>query len=190
MPATQRSHPTRRTLLLIPGAIAASTLAVLAVRKKPETSASPVDTKWLDALPVRSSGFPQHPLARGRLIHVFFDPLCPHCQTLWQASQPLGEMNFRWIPVAILAGSAPSAAALLTTSQPQELFARIKAQSKNAALLPPSQAALDQVQSNTDLLREAETTSVPLLLTRSGSEVILRIEGALSTQALAQRLAG
>ncbi|MDB5812738.1 MAG: thiol:disulfide interchange protein, partial [Betaproteobacteria bacterium] len=55
-------------------------------------------------------------------VYVLFDPQCPHCGHLWEASQPLlGKAKFVWIPVSIVSSkSLRQGAALLAASDPAQ----------------------------------------------------------------------
>ena len=70
----------------------------------------------------QAKGFTVGALMSNTVVYVFFDPQCPHCGHLWQASLPLHrKVKFVWIPVSwINASSLSQGAALLTASNPTE----------------------------------------------------------------------
>ena len=68
--------------------------------------------------PLKAAGFTVGPMMAAKTVYVFFDPQCPHCGRLWEASKPIADkLRMVWIPVAILnQNSAPQGTALLAAS--------------------------------------------------------------------------
>ena len=126
-------------------------------------------------------------------VYVLFDPQCPHCGHLWEASLPLhGKAKFVWIPVSIInARSALQGAALLSASNPAEamtaheksILAGTGGMSAPASV-PPDMALA--VQKNTALFSSLGVDSVPYILARNmNTGVVVSNTGAMSTPELA-----
>ena len=64
----------------------------------------------------KTKGFTVGAMMSANTVYVLFDPQCPHCGHLWNASKPLlAKAKFVWAPVAIINGnSAPQCAALMS----------------------------------------------------------------------------
>ena len=62
---------------------------------------------------LKAAGFTVGPMMVAKTVYVFFDPQCPHCGRLWEASKPIADkLRMVWIPVAILnQNSAPQGTA-------------------------------------------------------------------------------
>lgn len=113
-------------------------------------------------------------LMAAHTAYVFFDPNCPHCAELWNASKPLaGKLKLVWIPVALLGKtSAPLGATLLSAPDPaaamaeheRSLLARQGGIAINAAA---SGEVLAKVQANTGLFQRLKADSVPLIVFRN-----------------------
>ena len=122
-----------------------------------------------------------------------FDAQCPHCNHLWQTTQPLlGKAKFVWIPVAILnPKSAPQGATLLGASNPEQAMAAHESslmQGKGGTIvmgsMSPEMAAA--LKGNTDIFNQLKIESVPFILAknaRTGEDVSAL--GVLETKALA-----
>lgn len=118
-----------------------------------------------------TQGFAVGALMAAHTVYVFFDPACPHCAELWTASKPLwGKLKMVWIPVALLGkSSGPLGATILSAADPAAamaqheaaLMARQQGIAVNAAAGPE---ALAKVQANTEVFRQLQADSVPLLV--------------------------
>lgn len=129
-----------------------------------------------------------------RTVYVLFDPQCPHCSHLWQATQPLlGKARFVWLPVAFISPkSLPQGAALLQAADPleamnaheQSLMTGGGGMSASSSVPADIEAA---IQRNTQLLGRLGAESVPFIVSRREGQPILRA-GAMDTAALADLL--
>ncbi|MDO9195767.1 MAG: DsbC family protein, partial [Rhodoferax sp.] len=56
-----------------------------------------------EAVASQGKGFTVGSMMSAHAVYVLFDPQCPHCGHLWEASVPLhSKVKFVWIPVAIM----------------------------------------------------------------------------------------
>ena len=141
----------------------------------------------------QAKGFTVGSIMSAHTVYVFFDPQCPHCGHLWQASMPLhNKVKFVWIPVAwINASSLPQGAALLTAANPTELMTAHEASllaGKGGVSAPanvPSEIE-QSIKANTKLLNSFGAESVPFIVTKDAStgKTVGR-DGALGTTELA-----
>lgn len=168
----------RRTVL---GALAAGLLLSACTEEK----LSPRESYKL--LMMAASGFSQHLDASGSPIFVLFDPQCPHCGALWDATEPLQTLNFVWVPVAVLNGSRPLAAAIAESQDPATLFSAIK--HGNLRIKAPAADALTKVDDNTNLLRKCDASGVPYLIAEKTDEIIVTLQGERKTDEIAKLFA-
>ncbi len=129
-------------------------------------------------------------------VYIMFDPQCPHCASLWQASLPLqNKVKFVWVPVAFLnAKSKPQGAAILGASNPLVAMTlhedSYQAGTGGIALPPSVSRELDTaITKNTDLMDKVGTSSVPYIVAKHAKTgaVVTKV-GALSTSSLAEFL--
>ncbi len=142
----------------------------------------------------QAKGFTVGAFMSAHTVYVFFDPQCPHCGHLWQASLPLHKkIKFVWVPVAWMnASSLPQGAALLTAANPLDLMTEHEASllSGKGGISAPASVTSDlekSIKANTTLLNSFGAESVPFVVVknaRSGQTVSRT--GALSTAALAE----
>lgn len=181
-----------------------ASLALLTACSKEEsagaggTSASAVDTtpiaaaQALEVLTAQGKGFTAGSLMSANAVYVLFDPQCPHCSHLWEASLPLhGKVKFVWLPVSLLnAKSTPQGAAILTASNPVEamtaheksLLAGQGGISASSSITPEVEAA---IKANTALLDRLGATSVPFVVAKNlRTGAVVTSAGSLSTEAL------
>jgi thiol:disulfide interchange protein DsbG len=141
-------------------------------------------------------GFSVGAMMSAQTVYVLFDPQCPHCGHLWQASLPLhSKARFVWIPIAFNTGKSLSqAAALLTAANPldamsaheQSLLAGTGGMSASADI--PADL-VKSINSNTQLLNTMGVDSVPYLLAKNKrTGQVVSNNGAMDTPALAQLL--
>ena len=131
-----------------------------------------------------------------RNVRVFFDPQCPHCATLWVASQPLlDRISMVWMPVAFIRPvSGPQGALLLATPDPTALMNQHEALlATGAGGLAVSGSAnpdlIDKIMANTALWKDLGATSVPHMVYRAGGEGPYGEQpGGLPTEQLAEML--
>jgi thiol:disulfide interchange protein DsbG len=141
----------------------------------------------------KAKGFTVGSIMSARTVYVFFDPQCPHCGHLWQASIPLqNKVKFEWIPVAwINPSSLPQGAALLTSANPADAMTTHEASllagkggiSASAGVSPEIEKS---IKANTELLNSYSAQSVPFVVTtdaQSGKAV--SHDGAMGTAELA-----
>ncbi len=142
----------------------------------------------------QAKGFTVGAMMSAHTVYVFFDPQCPHCGHLWQASIPLHKkVKFQWIPVAwINASSLTQGAALLGSADPLALMTEHEASLLGGrggiAASASVPAEVEQsIKANTKLLNSLGAESVPFLVVKNArtGETLGR-EGALTTQALAE----
>lgn len=182
---------------LLATAAVAALQGLVACSKQPDTSAPPeppIDlTQAYDVVAAQGKGFTVGALMAASPVYVFFDPQCPHCAHLWQASLMLhGQLKFVWLPVAFLGPkSLPQGAALLLSPQPLEamsahersLLAGEGGSAASASIPAEIEAA---IQANTKLLNRLGAESVPFVVARhrSSGQVLTRA-GAMGTAELA-----
>jgi thiol:disulfide interchange protein DsbG len=140
-----------------------------------------------------AKGFTVGALMSAHTVYVFFDPQCPHCGHLWQASTPLHKKaKFVWIPVAwINASSLSQGAALLSATDPLALMGEhetsLLAGKGGIAASASIPADVEQtIKANTKLLSSFGAESVPFVVVKNATtgQTIGR-DGALSTATLA-----
>ncbi|MFW2355455.1 DsbC family protein [Hydrogenophaga sp.] len=185
----------------------ASLALITACSQEPSTGApgapvSAADTtpiaaaQALDVLAAQGKGFTAGALMSANPVYVLFDPQCPHCSHLWEASLPLhSKVKFVWLPVSLLnARSTPQGAAIMTAANPVEamtaheksLLAGQGGTSASASIAPEVEAA---IKANTVLLDRLGATSVPYVVgknQRTGE--VVTSAGSLSTEALGNLL--
>jgi thiol:disulfide interchange protein DsbG len=186
----------RRTLV----ALAGGTALLAACGKESSTSASapaaaastPVS---LEAIESGAKGFNVGSTMSTRVVYVFFDPQCPHCAALWEASRPLkAQARFVWIPVALMGEkSAAQGAALLSASDPVALMdqheASLRKKEGGISAMGVPDAQKDTVRRNTELFTRFGFGGVPSVVAKHAqSGQLVTLEGSMPTAALAQRL--
>ncbi len=186
--------PMNRLLLTL---LSCATLLLGACSKQDTPSASSQPTKQeisVDTVAAQAKGFTVGSFMSANTVYVFFDPQCPHCGHLWQASLPLQKkIKFVWVPVAWINGSSlPQGAALLTAGNPVELMTEHEASllSGKGGIAAPGSIAPDiekSIKANTKLLNSFGAESVPFVVAKNArtGQTVSR-NGALSTAALAE----
>ena len=183
-----------------------ASLALLSACSKEDTSApaasaptatantSPIEAaQAMDVLAAQGKGFAAGKILSANAVYVLFDPQCPHCARLWEASVPLhASVKFVWLPVAIMnAKSAPQGAAIMTAANPvetmnaheQQLLAGQGGMSASASI-PPD--VLQTIKTNTELLERLGASSVPFMVAKhQKSGAVVTQSGAMGTEALA-----
>jgi thiol:disulfide interchange protein DsbG len=149
-----------------------------------------------DAVAASAKGFTAGALMGANPVYVLFDPQCPHCSHLWEASLPLhSKVKFIWTPVSLLgAKSLPQGAALLQAANPVEAMtlhekSLLAGQGGMAASASIPAEIEDAIKANTRLLDSLGASSVPYIVAKNTQtgQVVTRA-GAMDTQALAQLL--
>jgi thiol:disulfide interchange protein DsbG len=127
-----------------------------------------------------------------RVLYVFFDPQCPHCGRLWEATKPLlGQIRVVWIPVAFMtAKSAPQGAAILSAENPgnaMDAHEVLLSQNRGGmnASATPDPALLIKIKANTSLWQTLKGESVPFIVFKDpASGQSSSITGELETDQL------
>jgi len=188
----------RRAPFLALSVLTALFLGLAACSKQDATSAPSAATaispaESYDAIAKQGKGFTAGAMMSAQTVYVLFDPQCPHCGTLWNASIPLQKkVKFVWVPVSLMnAKSTPQGAALLSAANPVEtmtahenaLLGGGSGMSASSSMSPETEAA---IKSNTLLFNSLGATSVPYIVAldvRTGK--VVTNSGALPTAALA-----
>jgi thiol:disulfide interchange protein DsbG len=172
-----------------PDAPAAS--AKPAAPKAAATAAKPEQP--YEAVAAQGRGFTVGAVMSANAVYVLFDPQCPHCGHLWQASLPLhSKAKFVWIPVAIMNGKSGSqGAALLASSNPADAMTAheksILAGTGGMAASASIPADIEMaIKKNTELFTSLGVDSVPYVLAKNArtGQVVVN-SGAMATEALA-----
>ncbi|WP_332747494.1 thioredoxin fold domain-containing protein [Hydrogenophaga sp.] len=168
-----------------------------AARAPTATANAPIAAaQALDVLAAQGKGFAAGKILSANAVYVLFDPQCPHCARLWEASMPLhGSVKFIWLPVAIMnAKSAPQGAAIMTSKNPVQAMTAhetslLTGNGGTAASADIAPDVLAAIKTNTALLERLGATSVPYIVARHqrSNEVVMQA-GANDTQALASFL--
>ncbi len=196
MPTTTPPLTRLLMLLLVLGACVLSSCSQNespdAAKSAKSAKAVKIDNTALQTIAAQAKGFSVGAMMSNQVVYVFFDPQCPHCGHLWNASRPLhSKLRFVWIPVAwINAASLAQGAALLTAADPlarmteheTSLLAGSGGISASASIPP----AIEQsIQANTKLLNSFGAESVPFIVAKhAASGQPAYNQGALTTAAL------
>lgn len=149
-----------------------------------------------DTVANTGKGFTVGSMMSAQPVYVLFEPQCPHCGHLWEASLPLhGKVKFVWLPVAFNQGKSLSqAAALLSAADPLATMTEHKQSllSGNGGITAMDSVSPELAQSiktNTDLMNTLGIDSVPFILgkNRRSGEIVSN-NGALDTASLAKLL--
>ena len=185
-----------RTMALSLAAIMALALAACSPRgaDAPPPAAAVAPAQALEMVIAKGKGFTAGPMMAAQTVYVLFDPQCPHCGHLWQASQPLlNKVKFVWIPVSIVNGkSTAQGAALLSATNPSELMSAHEASIlAGTGGLPATDEVTAPVRStieaNTALFNALKLESVPFIVTlHKQTGQAISNSGALTESELAQ----
>ncbi len=145
-----------------------------------------------EAVAADAKGFTVGAMMSANTVYVLFDPQCPHCGHLWEASVPLhGKVKFVWIPVAFInAKSGPQGAALLSAANPAELMAAheksILAGTGGISAIEAAPADIHKaIKKNTVLFNSLGVESVPYILAKNlRTGAVVTNTGAMGTAAL------
>ncbi|MEY3123643.1 MAG: hypothetical protein RLZZ573_163 [Pseudomonadota bacterium] len=177
---------------------AALTVAVAGC-SKPEEPAKPAAIQAVetyDTVAAQGKGFTAGAVMSTNTVYVLFDPQCPHCGRLWEASLPLHKKaRFVWIPLAFInAKSMPQGAALLASGNPIEqmteheksILAGTGGMAATANIAPEIEQA---IKANTALFNRLGAESVPMVVAKNlRSGHVITHTGAMETAALADLL--
>ena len=195
-PRTTGLRPTRRQALLAAAGVGLLLAACSEKKAEAPDAATPPDGRKAFDTALRGSGFVVGQATSARQVMVFFDPQCPHCAALWKASQPLlDRVRMVWIPIAFVSPkSAPQAAALLSTNDPQAAMdlheSRMSSGQGGLEVQgTPAPELLAKVKANTELLTSLGADSVPYLVLRPAADgPYTVVPGGLPTAELAKLL--
>lgn len=133
-----------------------------------------------------------------RLVYIFFDPECPYCHKVYQATRSwIGKdgLQFRWIPVGILMpSSAGKAATILEAKDPLAAFHKNEDEFGPApkfggiAETIPSAQSLKRLQHNAELFKQTRMPGVPVIMFREASGKVRMVDGAPSPHLLNKML--
>ena len=162
----------------------------------PQEAPKPASTKQevsVDLVAAQAKGFTVGALMSNNTVYVFFDPQCPHCGHLWEASKPLqSKVKFVWIPVGWINPSSTSqGAALLSAANPGALMSEHEASllALKGGIAATSDIAPDiaqAIKANTALLNSFGAESVPLVIAKNlKTGQTVRSDNAMDTAALA-----
>lgn len=164
----------------------------------PPTAAAPaaMSANSYDTVAGTAKGFTVGALMSAQPVYVLFDPQCPHCGDLWNASLPLhAKVKFVWIPIAFNAGkSAAQGAALLSSTNPVEtMTAHEKSLLAGTGGMSASATVPDDlaqaIKTNTGLMTTLGLDAVPFILAKNRrTGELVSHSGAMQTEALAQLL--
>lgn len=196
--------PMTLTKLFFP-AVAALTLTVAGCSKPgeaPATSAATPEAAAPAALSASSydtvtktgKGFTVDSMMSAQPVYVLFEPQCPHCGHLWQASMPLQDkVKFVWIPVAFNDGkNLAQAVTLMSSSTPLETMTEHEKSllTGNGGITAMGGITAEQqqaIKTNSQLLTTLGQDSVPFILAknRTTGEIVSH-SGAMETADLAK----
>ncbi len=149
-----------------------------------------------EAVAAQGTGFTAGAMMSANAVYVLFDPQCPHCGHLWEASVPLhSKVKWVWIPVAFInAKSGPQGAALLSAGNPAVLMAEheksILAGGGGVSAIAAAPMEINKaIKKNTQLFNSLGVESVPYIVAKNlRTGQVVTHTGALSTAALAEFL--
>lgn len=159
-----------------PAASATPAAPAVAEASAPATTPAAAPAAATDAYVMASggSGFSTGPMMSVHTVYVFFDTTCPHCAHLWQTVQGMGnDIKVVWMPIGLLRPqSAPQGATILAAADPKAAMATNEASvlaSGKGIEVPGSldDAVLAKVKANTELFRQFNADSVPLIVFRN-----------------------
>ncbi len=194
-----------RSRFLLP-ALLAITLALGACSKPADTpatsqpaatTAAPADqgkrTPTVEIAASEGKGFSVGSMMSKTVVYVFFDPQCPHCGHLWNASVPLQKKaRFVWMPVGLInPTSSAQGATLLSAADPAQAMAEHEKSllARNGGIGSGSnvtEEAKQAVIANTKLFNNFGLESVPFtIVTNAKTNQLATRGGAMETPALA-----
>ncbi len=145
--------------------LSAAVLGLGACSKSDETSTSsggpaeqPRRTISLEIVANEAKGFTAGSMMSAMVAYVFFDPQCPHCGHLWNASLPLQKkVRFVWIPVGLInPTSSAQGATLLSAADP------VQAMTEHEISLLAQQGGIGTSSSVTDEAKQAVAANTAL----------------------------
>lgn len=195
-----------RTRILLP-ALLAATLALGACSKSEEGTASTsapaapaaaADSAkrapTVEVVASEGKGFSVGSMMSATVVYVFFDPQCPHCGHLWNASIPLQKkVRFVWMPVGLIsATSSAQGATLLSAADPTQAMTEhetslMAGKGGIAGGASVTDEAKQAVVGNTKLFNNLGLEGVPFTVVKNARTGQLATRGgSMDTAALAQ----
>lgn len=157
------------------------------------SGSQPRRTVSLDIVANEAKGFNAGSMMSAIVAYVFFDPQCPHCGHLWNASVPLQKkVRFVWIPVGLInPTSSAQGATLLSAADPVQAMTEhetslLAKQGGIGASSSVTEEARQAVAANTALFNNLGLEGVPFTIVknaRTGQPVTRG--GSMETPALA-----
>ncbi len=133
-----------------------------------------------------------------RLVYIFFDPECPYCHKVYQATRSWIDkdgLQFRWIPLGILMpSSAGKATAILEAKDPLAAFHKNEDEFSPApkfggiAEAIPSAQSTKRLQHNAELFKQTRMPGVPVIMFREASGKVHIADGVPSPHLLNEML--
>lgn len=159
----------------------------------PAAASAPKRSASVEIVAAEAKGFTVGAMMAANPVYVFFDPQCPHCGRLWEASLPLQKkVKFVWIPISLLnASSGPQGATLLSAADPGKSMAEHeKSMRANQGGIPASgvKPEMEQaIKKNTALFNNLGIEGVPYLIARNArtGTTVMR-GGEMGTAAIAE----
>jgi len=176
----------------------ATLLAVTACSKQEPAAtvaaAGPKRSPSVEIVATEARGFTAGAMMAANPVYVFFDPQCPHCGRMWEASLPLQKKaKFVWIPVGLVnPSSGPQGVALLASDNPVKAMTEHKtsllANQGGISALTGSNPELEKaVKKNLDLFNSLGIEGVPFTIARNTKTgLTVSRGGEMSTAALAE----
>ncbi len=187
--------PLNRRRILASTAIALA-LSACSKQEAPKAEQPAKQEASVQTIAAQAKGFTVGAVMSAHTVYVFFDPQCPHCGHLWQASTPLHKkVKFVWIPVAwINASSLTQGAALLTSGDATKLMSEHEASllAGQGGISAPATVSPDieqSIKANTKLLNSMGAESVPFVVVKNAvtGQTIAK-SGAMATAGLAEMI--
>jgi thiol:disulfide interchange protein DsbG len=128
-----------------------------------------------------------------RVVYMFTDPNCPYCNSIWQATEPYYDdgLQVRHIMVGIIKQSSlPKAAAIMSADDPAAALRRHEESYEDdggiAAADSISTEVRQQLQANTQLMREVGVNGTPAIFYKDADGKVKSANGMPSLDRLAQ----
>jgi len=175
----------------------AAVLAISACSRQDSAAPPAQQAKRAPSLEIVASeakGFNVGSMMSTTVAYVFFDPQCPHCGHLWNASIPLQKKaKFVWIPVGLLnASSSAQGATLLSAADPVQTMTEhevslVAGKGGIGASSDTTEDSKQAVKSNTALFNNLGLEGVPFTIVRNArtGQMVTR-GGSMETAALAE----
>lgn len=140
------------------GACSKNDTASTATSSSVGAGGKPQRTISLEIVAAEAKGFTVGSMMSAVVAYVFFDPQCPHCGHLWNASLPLQKkVRFVWIPVGLInPTSSAQGATLLSAADPA------KAMTEHETSLLAKQGGIGASAGVTDEVKQAVAANTAL----------------------------